>query len=376
MPGAACLERKQARKAEKRQTNPGAPEAKLRRRLEEGLEELPPGVEPPNPAPDIDDLEGDARERYLDFLRVIYEACGDYGEVGVTVSQLGAHPKVQGAKKACGCSVTFGIVDVLKKQDQVFELEMGGQTNTSTWMVRLQEHAVGTNPFGMSADQATAEEALAILPTRIDEPTSMEEAFQALRIEVIHALFRRGGIAQLNEIGQEPRVNKFRSGTTFAIKKKLIEPVQIFPDNFHVEDKGNGNFEIHLVSTDVTERAMITKYLSTVKSDGKGKGKEERIMWYKGKGKPGPAPWSFGKGKIDKGDGGIWVWQPEGASAQGMLAGGGGKGQGMQQMMGRMPVGFQAAPNMVIPAAQLQAAAGGQSMGLGWGFGAGMGMMG
>lgn len=211
--------------------------------------------------------------------------------------------------------VGFGLVDVIRAHPEAFRIDATPEsTNTSTWQIRILPEVLHAFPFGVPEDSLEAlAEADSGLPPRIERPLTAEESLQAFRIEVVHSLHRRGGTAALNDLGQEPRVNLYRP-TIMGERKKLLEPIRVFGENFAVEDKGHGNFDLHLLSYDVSDVSMLSHYIhqATERSrfdaekGEKGKGSvwyEKGKGWFiKGKGK------CFGMDDFKGKGGGEWVW--------------------------------------------------------------------
>jgi len=95
-----------------------------------------------------------------------------------------------------------------------------------------------------------------MLPERLDDPQGVKEKMQALRIELLHALHRRGGRVPLQELGQEPRVQQRKTGLNQA--KKLIDFIRLFDHNF-VVTATESQMIVEIGSLDVSDVSMIDR---------------------------------------------------------------------------------------------------------------------
>lgn len=292
MPGKGCLERK----AEKRKAE------RLEKLAEQGGPKRMVDDEDRIKPQGIDELSGDEREKHVYLCKCLAEAILEYdrGGSGVIVSNLGTHPKVQEAKKQ-DCFNKMRLSEIIDANSDLFDVDKA-DTAQGKWLIKLNEGAV--EKVGAEAPDTSD------LPEPIEESHDKAEALQAVRIEMIHALSKRGGSAQLNDIGQEPNLNGHRM--KWFKKAKFVDIVHMFPTNFTATDQGHGNFMIELLSTDVSddgEPTMKEKILASGGGKGKGKGKGGGFPWFGGgmdpmqmasmmgmmKGKGG------GKGKFGKG---------------------------------------------------------------------------
>jgi len=295
MPGKGCLARKAERKEQRRrliaaeaaaeaETN-GEPATKMARIGEDDDPDLAKiaaelGVDSPAPAPlkiwaevpPMEDLSDEDREKAIALCRALYEACLGFGQEGCTVPQLGSHYKVQQLKKD-PCFNRQRLVDILRRHEDVFELtttEGGGH------QVHLQPGAMAACPG--EAPIAPPMLSCESLPPLLENIETAEERFQALRINVVHSLFKRGGKAVLHDLGQDPKIVELRKQILNG--RSLLQFIKVFPFNFGIEDMGNGNFTIDLSSLDVSETSMIkdaaeefaTEFVRGLKGTGKGKG--------------------------------------------------------------------------------------------------------
>lgn len=209
------------------------------------------------------------RNKESELLRALVRAMEMHAGNAVTLSQLGADFKVAQLKKDPQFK-NIKMLDILKQHEAIFEVET--DLATGGWVVKLQPGAQAAVPGAEQAleDQLRLDMAL---PDRIDEPRSLKERMQALRIELLHALVRRGNRVPLQELGQEPRVQQRKQGLPQA--KKLIEFVKLFPNNFQVTSDET-QMIVEAASLDVTDQFMIDQALLRNHQAGfvpKGRGK-------------------------------------------------------------------------------------------------------
>merc|ERR1719215_410268 len=83
------------------------------------------------------------------------------------------------------------------------------------------------------------------------------DKMQAFRIELLYALSRRNGRCAVQDLGQEPRVQRHKAGLLQA--KKLLDFVKLFPANFRVltDDPQQPGMMIEVGSANVDDREMI-----------------------------------------------------------------------------------------------------------------------
>merc|ERR1712183_483956 len=118
-------------------------------------------------------------------------------------------------------------------------------------------------------EQTLKDETLSLyLPVRIEEPKNNRDRMQALRIELVHALSRRGSRVPLQELGQEPRVQQRKQGLHQA--KKLIDFIRVFPANFNIV-ADDTQMMVELASTDVSDMGMIDGLINRhLQADNRG----------------------------------------------------------------------------------------------------------
>merc|ERR1711879_723415 len=78
---------------------------------------------------------------------------------------------------------------------------------------------------------------------------------QSLRIELIHALHRRGGVSPIVELSQEPRVQSRK--TMIGGQKKMTDFIKMFSTNFEMRQDESAQIVIQLKDTDVMDQSMI-----------------------------------------------------------------------------------------------------------------------
>jgi len=214
------------------------------------------------------------KEKEDEFAQALYTAFEMQGSASVALSQLGADYKVAQLKKDIHFKNTR-LLDILKQYDEIFELFPDG---AGGWTVRLQPGAEAALPGGVGATSFAEEcQAMsAMLPERLDDPRNVKEKMQALRIELLHALHRRGGKVPLQELGQEPRVQQRKTGLHQA--KKLIDFLRVFPLNFVIQADAT-QMIVEIGSLDVSDQNMIERSILTNQQTmnpyvikGKGKG--------------------------------------------------------------------------------------------------------
>mmetsp|Transcript_67472 Transcript_67472/g.135479 ORF Transcript_67472/g.135479 Transcript_67472/m.135479 type:complete len:366 (-) Transcript_67472:62-1159(-) len=336
MPGRGCLARKLARRQERDKLLmeegllPAAKMPRMAYMMEDGS--LPEGVQAERAwveVPPLSSLSMEDRQKAIQLCCALWEATQEYGDGKVTVSQLGSHFKVAAIKKE-PCFNNMRLVDLIKRHVEIFELIPETGNVTGGWVVKLMPGAADHLPDRTYArDVAAASQVDQGLPPRIEEPVGMDQMLQALRIEVLHACHKRGMQAMLHDLGQEPKILKHKNGPGLH-SRKLLELIKIFPQNFSVEDKGNGNFSIELISLDVDDISMIPEFMarSSQEPAGEGKGKAQ------GKG---------GKGKGGKGKAMAMMMKGMGMDPMAAMGAPSGKGGKSAAMKGMMMKGMMAA---------------------------------
>ena len=143
------------------------------------------------------------------------------------MSSLGSHYKVHELKKDPVFN-NMRLCDILEAHPEWFVVVRCDEL-PSKWHADLSGGAADVLGALDEDEQPGAE----VLPAPIDEPQSRDEALQAIRIEVIRSLHKRGGTAQMNDIGQEPHINRHRQQWLKDIR--FLDLIQKFPGNFAVE---------------------------------------------------------------------------------------------------------------------------------------------
>lgn len=227
-------------------------EASRRLNVDEGV------PEPPTKKRKVERDSGrQATDELARALFVALQRCTSEKE-SVPISQLGSDIRVAQLRRDHRFR-KVKLFEVLKDYPSVFQLVAEEAPGTG-WLVSLAEGAEAALPqrvAGESAPMGAGDvlpdpEALN-LPPRLENPQTLPEKLQALRIEVIHALFRHGGAAAPQQLGQDPGVQRARRELPKA--RTLLEMIQVFTDNFTVvvEDAGAGVFQVHLESMDVSD---------------------------------------------------------------------------------------------------------------------------
>jgi len=206
------------------------------------------------------------------MARALFNAAEVHGGRRVTLSQLGSDFSVSQLKKDSQFQ-NHKLIDILRFHENVFELvpdsAIGG------FLVNLQPGAGAGLPDAETFFEELNESTL-LLPERIDEPRSQSQRMQALRIELVHVIHKRGGKAALNELGQDQKVQKVKTGLPKTLK--MVEFVRMFPANFTVTSGPTGLMDVALDNADVYDQSMIERNLlraqeMTQRFRDKGKGK-------------------------------------------------------------------------------------------------------
>jgi len=190
----------------------------------------------------------------------LYKAVEMHGGQNVTLSQLGSDFKVAELKKDPHFK-NWRLLDILKEYEAVFEITIAPQAAGGMY-VKLQPGAEAALPDADKRVEQVSEEDF--LPERIENPRIMLDKVQALRIELLHALHRRGGKCAIQELGQEPRLQEKKKLVHQA--KKLVDWVKVFPENFLVESDGQ-QMVVEILSKDVSDTRMIDRAIGRASRD-------------------------------------------------------------------------------------------------------------
>jgi len=215
------------------------------------------------------------------MARALFNACELHGGKPVTISQLGSNHDVNQLKKDPQFR-NAKLIDILRHHDKVFELmpdsAIGG------FVVRTYPGAGAALPDAETFFGEMTEADL-LLPTRIQEPRNQAERMQALRVELCHVLHKRGGKCQLNELGQDQKIQAVRKGMPKS--SKLIDFVKQFPGNFTITSGAGVLMDVFLASADCSDQSMIengiersraaTERFRETKGKGRGTGERERM---------------------------------------------------------------------------------------------------
>mmetsp|Transcript_121286 Transcript_121286/g.350237 ORF Transcript_121286/g.350237 Transcript_121286/m.350237 type:complete len:498 (-) Transcript_121286:109-1602(-) len=183
-----------------------------------------------------------------EMARALLHAAEQYRGMETAVSKLGFDFKVARLKKENQFK-NEKLLDIIKRHTEVFELVSDGQGGFN---VNILPGALSV--LYTSEELEMKQRAEAMLPQKIERPYNIRERMQALRIEVIHALHHRGGMANIQELGQEPGVQQAKQNIAQA--KKLQDFVKLFPLNFVLQTVEGGSI-IQLLSYSVEDRSMI-----------------------------------------------------------------------------------------------------------------------
>lgn len=186
------------------------------------------------------------------FIRALYEAVDQFDGEGVPVSQIGMDFKVAKLKKDPQF-VHEKVIDILMRYEHVFDVTMDPEKGG--YKVNLQPGAAAALPDVDEFLNVLPTDADLQLPDRIPNPRGAKEKMQALRIEIVHALHRRGGRANPQDLGQEHRVQKRKEGISQA--KKMSDFIKLFPGNFMVGVDEHNQQIVEIKSYDVYDTSMI-----------------------------------------------------------------------------------------------------------------------
>lgn len=203
--------------------------------------------------PEMDEKKHTEKTKENALLYALYEAVEMHGSQTVPLSQLGSDFKVAELKKDQHFK-NWRLLDILKEYEDVFELTPSS-TAAGGMIVSLQPGAAAALPDAESRAEHVSNEFLE-LPERIENPKNAIEKAQALRIELVHALTRRGGKCAIQELGQEPRVQEKKKVVHQA--KKLLDWVKAFPGNFQLTPDGQ-NMIVDLASPNCDDLKVIEK---------------------------------------------------------------------------------------------------------------------
>lgn len=203
------------------------------------------------------------RKKDSEMVRALFTAIEMHNGKCVTLSQLGSDYKVSQLKKD-NMWKSVRLLDILEAYEDIFELVPDG--SSGGWQVKLQPGAEAALPDAEEFMEREMNEQEA-LPPRIDNPKSQFEKMQSLRIELLYALARRGNKVQLQELGQEPRVQRVKQSLHQA--KKLIEFIRMFPSNFKVT-ADDSQMLIEVTSTSVSDQSMIDRAIQRLNQDREG----------------------------------------------------------------------------------------------------------
>jgi len=180
-----------------------------------------------------------------EMARALFEAVQNHPGNVAKVSALGHDFKVTQLKKEPQFK-NEKMIDTLERHEDVFEIFEDGT-------IQLHPGAEAALPDADEHLEAEKDDDSILLPVRIEEPKAQGEKMQALRIEILYCLHRRGGKSALQELGQEPRVSHLRQ--TLQQAQRLGDFVKHFPQNFLVSASDNGQVLVQIASYEVHDEA-------------------------------------------------------------------------------------------------------------------------
>eukprot|EP00927_Polykrikos_kofoidii_P068689 TRINITY_DN64019_c0_g1_i1.p1 TRINITY_DN64019_c0_g1~~TRINITY_DN64019_c0_g1_i1.p1 ORF type:complete len:496 (+),score=98.24 TRINITY_DN64019_c0_g1_i1:91-1488(+) len=276
MPGRGCMVRKAQKRAAERH-RPNFDEEPLRKfpRLPvptsiAGIaRETATYVDPP----EFGSLVGEEYNKASRLCRAIFNCVSNDAD-GTSVSVIATDPVVNMLKR----DPVFNnqrLVDIIKRHTDIFFVDEDESAPSHEWKVIVLLQGEDNLPFVDETEdiptaeamdpstaevEAEAEAEAALLPARILLPESDFDRFQALRIDIIHALHARGNFGLMNDIGQIQAIIDNRKAITG--KPSLLELIRLFPGNIRTEDRGRGHFMLELLSADVDDTSAIDDYIA------------------------------------------------------------------------------------------------------------------
>jgi len=210
--------------------------------------------------PELQEKVDTEKRKETHLVWALFEAIQNRGSMDVQVSMLGSDFKVKQLKEDSQFN-KMKLLDMLKQYDQVFDVkEAEGALSMSLVSITPTAEASLPEPDEeLAAEISANSEADMLLPARLDNPVGVMEKMQALRIEIMHALSRRGNKASCGELGQDPRCQKAREGISQA--KSLQNFVKLFPSNFELSTE-DAVLQVSVVDYDVTDQSMILSSIS------------------------------------------------------------------------------------------------------------------
>jgi len=202
------------------------------------------------------------RAKDAEMARALFNACELHGGQRVTIGNLGANYEVAKLKKDPQFR-NHKLIDICRVFDKVFDLVPDPMEKVGGLVINLHPGAGAGLPDAETWFDVLTEADL-MLPEKLTEPRSQSDKMQALRIELVHVLHKRGGQAQLNELGQDQTVQRVKTGLPKALK--LIEFIRTFPSNFNITASVGGLMDVTLITPDVYDRSMIESQIERVRA--------------------------------------------------------------------------------------------------------------
>jgi hypothetical protein len=210
----------------------------------------------------------------------LYEAIQNRGSNNVQIAQLGSDWKVNQLKKDPQFK-NLKLIDLLSQYDDVFAVLSGDEAAAKAGAVvslkaGSEQHLPEPDEI-LSLELNEKNQLELQLPPRIHDPVGVHAKMQAIRIDILHLLCQRGHKLLVQELGQDPQIQKKKQGVNQA--KKIQDLIKIFPSNFTltVED---GMLYVTAINASVEDQSMITN--SIQQSHANLEANRER--WRQGKG--------------------------------------------------------------------------------------------
>jgi hypothetical protein len=237
--------------------------------------------------PDKQEFFDTERRQEIKMVWALYEAVKLRGHI--SVAMLGQVWDVNALKKLDQFK-TAKFSDIVKQFELVFELAHDGQgaivkltENAEAHLPELDERLereMGAAEAGDELSEMMRQQlANMVLPDRVFEPQTLRQRLQALRIEIVHCLYRRGGRAEVQHLGQDYLVQQCKEKVHQG--KKLLDFVKAFPKNFGVEiDNSNAqreNFYVTILDANCDDETgvedMMLRSTGLPHWMGKGRGR-------------------------------------------------------------------------------------------------------
>lgn len=194
----------------------------------------------------------DERRQETRFIWAAYEAIKRTGGRGFQVSQLGADFEVARQKKEPQFK-QVPLMHILHRYEELFTIS---QESGCVVLVDGAEEYLPDMDEQLAAELSTRGCQGGQLPDRVLHPVTARQRMQALRVELIHAIDRRGGRTDVTNLGQDHLVKAAKEVVSKG--QKMIDLIRMFSTNFNViQDAGQVGLIVELTSVDVSDESAI-----------------------------------------------------------------------------------------------------------------------